>query len=121
MYELFFTSSHHLVCCSTCAPDSTRATCLSNSLFIALLMALIEFIFFSSTLVPNVVSHFFLIEIFTSQRICPFSKSASEISLYQRVRCTSLRNSHTSSSEEKSGSVTISISGVPARLKSIIP
>ncbi|OQB42187.1 MAG: hypothetical protein BWY04_00408 [candidate division CPR1 bacterium ADurb.Bin160] len=78
-----------------------------------------EFMFFNSTLVHKGSLSFFLIEIFTSTLICHFSISALEILLYLTILCSSFKNSTTSSSFEKSGQVTISIKGVPARLKSI--
>jgi hypothetical protein len=75
-------------------------------------------IFFISTFVQYGSDSFLRIETFTSTRICHFSKSASPKSFHFARRCNSFQNSTASSADEKSGSVTISKSGVQARLKS---
>ena len=76
------------------------------------------FIFFNSTLVHKGSVSFLRIDMFTSTRICHFSKSASHKSFHLARRWISFANSTASSAEEKSGSVTISKRGVHARLKS---
>ena len=81
-------------------------------------MAEKEFMFFNSTLVQYWSDSFFLTDMFTSHLICHFSMSASAMSLYLTILWSSLRNSTTSSELVKSGLVTISTRGVPARLKS---
>ena len=90
----------------------------ATSASMALLIAEKELIFLSSTLVPKGSSTLGLIETFTSTLICPFSISASEISFRFAILWISLANSTAASAESKSGQVTISIRGVPARLKS---
>src|SRR5215217_833456 len=73
--------------------------------------------FFSSVLVPKVPSGL-LIETLASQRSCPFSMSASETPTALRMSLSWLAVALAASGDGMSGSVTISIKGVPPRLKS---
>ena len=74
--------------------------------------------FFNSVRVRNVVSPASRTDTLTSKRRDPFSISASEIPSSTTVWRRSWRNRFASSDERRSGAVTISTSGVPARLKS---
>ena len=111
-------SSRPLVCWVNVSPTSYNFSCLTCSCSIALLIIPNELMFLISALVPNGSCSDFLNEIFTSTLIWPFSKSASPISLYLTNLWSSFKNSITSSELLKSGKVTISTNGVPARLKS---
>ena len=75
-----------------------------------------EFIFFISIFIPSLSEPLGRTEMFTSQRICPFSMSQSEIPAKEIVFLSEFRYAKTSSPECMSGSETISISGVPALL-----
>ncbi len=74
--------------------------------------------FFSSVRVRN-SSPSGRTETLTSKRSEPFSISASEMPSSTTVWRSSCRKRRASSAERMSGAVTISTSGVPARLKSI--
>ncbi len=105
------------------SPVSINETMRSVSYKIALSTLLKEFKFLTSTLVPSVFGSLET-EIFASTRISPFSMLASEASKYQRMSWSSLANlvavlAASSAVSKVCGSVTSSISGMPARLKSI--
>ncbi|OPZ74203.1 MAG: hypothetical protein BWY82_00804 [Verrucomicrobia bacterium ADurb.Bin474] len=72
--------------------------------------------FLSSTFVPSFVVPTGFTLTFASQRICPFSMSQSEIPAFCSVLRSDVRKAKASSGENRSGSVTISIKGAPARL-----
>ena len=92
--------------------------CLFISCSIALPIAEKEFTFFVSVLLHSFSLHSGAIEIFTSHLICPFSISASETWQALIIFWSSFKNSITSSLSWKTGSVTISIRGLQALLKS---
>lgn len=71
----------------------------------------------TSTLVPN-GSPGRRTDTLTSARILPSSGAASDTSSAWAMALISARNSRASSAERMSGSVTISTSGAPARLRS---
>ena len=77
-----------------------------------------EFMFFSSVLVPSVASPAGRMDTLASQRSDPSSMFTSETPSWRSV--TRSRRSHSAAcaAERTSGSVTISTSGVPPRLKS---
>ena len=77
-----------------------------------------EFMFLSSVLVPSSVDPAGRSETLASQRIEPFSMSQSDTPIVRSVLRSSARNATACSGERRSGSVTISTSGVPQRLKS---
>ena len=77
-----------------------------------------EFMFLSSVLVPNAEAPAGRTETLASQRSDPFSMSQSETPIVCRVFRSRSRNATACSGELRSGSVTISTSGVPQRLKS---
>ena len=77
-----------------------------------------EFMFLSSVLVPKPVSPRRRTETLASQRSDPFSMSQSETPIVCSVFLSRPRNATACSGERRSGSVTISTSGVPQRLKS---
>ena len=74
--------------------------------------------FFSSVLVPSVASPAGRIDTFASIRSDPSSMFTSETPIRRSVAWSSRPNSAASAAERRSGSVTISTSGVPPRLKS---
>ena len=76
----------------------------------------VELMFFISTFTPNFSLPTGRIDTLTSQRICPFSMSQSEMPAAEIVLRSDVRYAKTSSDECMSGSETISMSGVPARL-----
>ena len=75
-----------------------------------------EFIFLISVLSPRAQPPALLHEMLTSLRIEPSCILQSEMPRYFIVSLSIVRYSFTSATLEKSGSVTISISGTPARL-----
>ena len=77
-----------------------------------------EFMFFSSVLVPSVVDPTGRTDTFASQRSEPWDMSTSETPSWRSVVRSSVSHSRACSAEARSGSVTISTSGVPPRLKS---
>ena len=77
-----------------------------------------EFMFLSSVFVPSSVDPAGRTETLASQRIEPFSMSQSDTPIVRSVLRSSARNATACSGERRSGSVTISTSGVPQRLKS---
>ena len=77
-----------------------------------------EFMFFSSVRVRSSSEPAGRTETLTSKRIEPFSSSASEMPSSTTVWRSSWRKRLATSAEWISGSVTISSSGVPPRLKS---
>ena len=76
--------------------------------------------FFSSVLVPYSVEPIGRSETLASTRSEPFSMSHSDAPIATTVARSRVRNRRASSGERRSGSVTISSSGVPTRLKSTI-
>ncbi len=74
--------------------------------------------FFSSVLVPSVVSPAGRTDTFASMRSEPSSMFTSDTPMRRSVAWRTRPNSAASAAERRSGSVTISTSGVPARLKS---
>ena len=74
--------------------------------------------FFSSVLVPNVASPAGRIDTLASTRSEPSSMFTSETPSWRSVTWSSRPNSAACAAERRSGSVTISTSGVPPRLKS---
>ena len=74
--------------------------------------------FFSSVLVPSSSSPRGRTETFASQRSEPWAMSTSETPSWRSVARSSVSHSRACSGEWMSGSVTISTSGVPQRLKS---
>ena len=74
--------------------------------------------FFSSVLTPNSLLPAGRTETLASQRSDPFSMSQSETPTVCSVFFRSARNATACSGDRRSGSVTISTSGVPQRLKS---
>ena len=74
--------------------------------------------FLISILVPSGASGPGRTLTFTSQRMLPRSRSQSLTSPYWRICFRVCRKAIASSGVDRSGSLTISISGVPARLKS---
>jgi hypothetical protein len=77
-----------------------------------------EFMFLSSVLVPSPISPARRTETFASQRSDPFSMSQSDTPIVWSVFFSRPRKATACSGERRSGSVTISTSGVPQRLKS---
>ncbi len=71
-----------------------------------------------STFVPSAAAPFFRTETFASHRREPSSMLPSDASTQRTSRRRWTRYSYASSAEERSGSDTISMSGVPARLRS---
>ena len=71
----------------------------------------IELRFFSSTLVPSLLSPTGRMEMFASQRIWPFSMSQSEIPPCTMIVRNTVRKANASSALRNTGSVTISMSG----------
>ncbi len=74
--------------------------------------------FFSSALVPSVVSPTGRIDTFASMRSDPSSMFTSDTPRRRSVARSSLPHPAASDAERMSGSLTISTSGVPPRLKS---
>ena len=74
--------------------------------------------FFSSVLVPSVASPAGRIDTLASQRSEPSSMFTSETPRCRSVARSSRSHSAACAAERRSGSVTISTSGVPPRLKS---
>ena len=74
--------------------------------------------FLSSVLVPSVVSPAGRIDTFASIRSEPSSMFTSDTPMRRSVAWSRRPNSAASAAERRSGSVTISTSGVPPRLKS---
>ena len=74
--------------------------------------------FFSSVFVPSVSVPAGRIDTLASTRSEPSSMFTSETPMRRSVAWSSLPNSAASPGERRSGSVTISTSGVPPRLKS---
>src|SRR5581483_5579935 len=107
------------VSCSSFSPRSSKCTCRSNSNASARRTPLIEFMFLISIFAPSSARDFGRTETLQSQRSCPFSMSASLTPPCIRICFNEARNANASSGEWISGCVTISISGVPARLKSM--
>ena len=77
-----------------------------------------EFMFFSSVLVPSSSLPAGRIEMFASQRRLPSSMFTSEAPVCLIVARRSWSHSRAVAPSRRSGSVTISTSGVPPRLKS---
>ena len=101
------------------SPASTNAVNLSISNSIAFLIFLIEFKFFTSTLVPKVFVPIGLTEILASHLKLPSSILPSQIPNHLTSFLTSVTYWKASSAECMHGSVTISIKAVPALFKSI--
>ena len=76
------------------------------------------FMFFSSVLVPSVSSPAGRIDTLASQRSEPSSMFTSDTPSWRSVTRSSRSHSEAWAAERTSGSVTISTSGVPPRLKS---
>ena len=74
--------------------------------------------FLSSALVPSVALPAGRMDTFASTRSEPSSMFTSETPMRRRVACSRRPNSAAWAPERRSGSVTISTSGVPPRLKS---
>jgi hypothetical protein len=74
--------------------------------------------FFSSALVPRLASPAGRIDTFASTRSEPSSMFTSETPIRRSVAWSRRPNSAASAASRRSGSVTISTSGVPPRLKS---
>ena len=74
--------------------------------------------FFSSVFVPSLSLPAGRIDTFASQRRDPSSMFTSDTPSWRSVTRSSVRNSWAWAAERMSGSVTISTSGVPQRLKS---
>ena len=74
--------------------------------------------FFSSVLVPSASVPAGRTETLASARSEPSSMFTSETPSWRRVERRSMSHSRACAAERRSGSVTISISGVPPRLKS---
>ncbi len=100
------------------SPLSNCSICLITSWSIALCTFRTEFIFFTSTFLPYSLASFSITETLASQRIEPSSILPSQMSRYLTNFRTSVRNTYASSELLISGSVTISMRGTPARLKS---
>ena len=81
-------------------------------------MNLNEFMFFSSVFVPSSREPAGRSEMFASQRSEPSSMFTSLTPSWRSVVRSSFSHSLACSAERRSGSVTISASGVPPRLKS---
>ena len=81
-------------------------------------MPLKVFMFFISTFVPSFVSPTGRIEMFTSERMLPSSRLQSLTPAYTSISFNAVKYAIASSALDMSGSDTISISGVPPRLKS---
>ena len=79
-----------------------------------------EFMFFSSVFVPSSLVPAGRSEMLASQRSEPSSMFTSETPSWRIVVRNSRSHSPACSAERRSGSVTISASGVPPRLKSTI-
>src|SRR5213596_2373242 len=75
--------------------------------------------FFTSVLVPSMVSPTRRTETFASTRRLPFSISQSEIAAYSSTCLRERRYVRASWGDRKSGPVTISMSGTPQRFRSI--
>ena len=81
-------------------------------------MPLNEFMFLISTFVPSFASPFGRIDMLTSERMLPSSRLQSETPAYTSISLSAVRYAIASSADSMSGSETISMSGVPPRLKS---
>ena len=79
-------------------------------------IALNEFMFFTSTLVPNASRPTGLTDTFTSHRMLPSERFPSPTSRYRTSRRSSAPYAATSRPVRMSGSETISTSATPARL-----
>ena len=90
--------------------------CLSISKSTALDIALNEFMFFTSTLVPNASLPTGRTLTLTSHRMLPSERFPSLTSRYRTSRRNSAPYAATSRPVRRSGSLTISTSATPARL-----
>ncbi len=106
------------VSCTIFSPERRSFICLSISDSIAFWTKRKELTFFISTLVPSSFEPFGLMEMFISHRSCPFSMSARDTPVYLIMFLSFSRNSLAICGESMSGSVTISIRGVPALFRS---
>ena len=77
-----------------------------------------EFTFLISVLTPSRASPWCRTDTFASARRLPSPMLQSLTSAYSRMSLRSVRKARASAGERRSGSVTISTSGVPARLRS---
>ena len=104
-------------CTMSCSrPARIISVCRATSKSTARDMALNEFMFFTSTLVPKRSRPFGRTDTFTSHRIEPSLRFPSPTSRYRTKRRSSAPYAATSRPVRRSGSVTISTSATPARL-----
>jgi hypothetical protein len=106
------------VSCSTSPPSRRIPSWRSISASIPRSRKRNEFMFFSSVFVPRVASPAGRIDTFASTRSEPSSMFTSETPVDFNVARRSRAQSPASDAERRSGSLTISTSGVPPRLKS---
>ena len=103
---------------TTGSPASSSAVWRSISALMPCITKRNEFMFLSSVLVPSSSLPLGRMETLASQRSEPSSMFTSETPSWRSVTRSSVSHSRACSAECRSGSVTISHSGVPARLKS---
>ena len=102
----------------TVSPASSSAVWRSISALMPCITKRNEFMFLSSVFVPSSSEPLGRMETLASQRSDPSSMFTSETPSWRSVTRSSVSHSRASSAERRSGSETISASGVPARLKS---
>ena len=110
--------SQRRVSCTTSPPRATVSRWRMASYSRAACMPLKVFMFFISTFTPSSFAPAGRMEMFTSERMFPSSRLQSDMSAYVSISFSADRYAIASSAEAMSGSETISMSGVPPRLKS---